>query len=225
MPKPLSQPLEKPILRSFRVLATSCAHLSITACISHNFPNPYISTPLYSKSFTEFSGFNRFSGIHYTSPNMPIPIIIHGLYKGIDEIPYFWTVLKVGATGLVIGGLKKWFGGAVNGSERNMHGKVVIVTVSPFFPSLPIPIDPPPFPPLAPPYPNNLHTYVLTLSTFLGRYLRHRRPSRKRPSNKGSADSTADAASPLRPLPRRLYLRSAYSMQQRTHYSRNRGSR
>jgi len=61
--------------------------------------------------------------------NMPIPflaeVIFHGLPFGIS----FWSVAKVGAVLFVLAATKWWCSGASNTSERQMHSKVVIITV------------------------------------------------------------------------------------------------
>jgi hypothetical protein len=61
---------------------------------------------------------------------MPLPILAEGLWKGLSSIPYGYTLLKAASWVLVISLLKYYFGGARNSSERVMHSKVVIVTVS-----------------------------------------------------------------------------------------------
>ncbi|KAF2165912.1 hypothetical protein M409DRAFT_66867 [Zasmidium cellare ATCC 36951] len=59
---------------------------------------------------------------------MPVYIATQALFDGINTVPYLWTVLKtlpwLGLLWLV----KTYFQGATNLSERNMHGKVVMVT-------------------------------------------------------------------------------------------------
>jgi hypothetical protein len=61
---------------------------------------------------------------------MPLQLLAEGLWGGLSSIPYGYTVLKVVSWVLVISLLKYYFGGARNPSERVMHGKVVMVTVS-----------------------------------------------------------------------------------------------
>lgn len=61
---------------------------------------------------------------------MPLPLLAEGLWKGLSSIPYGYTVLKVVPWVLIITLLKYYFGGARNSSERVLHGKVAIVTVS-----------------------------------------------------------------------------------------------
>lgn len=60
---------------------------------------------------------------------MPIPIIAHGIQEGISAIPYAWETIKIAPWFLLLGGLKFYAGGASNTSERNMHSRVVMVTV------------------------------------------------------------------------------------------------
>ncbi|EMC91901.1 hypothetical protein BAUCODRAFT_40307, partial [Baudoinia panamericana UAMH 10762] len=59
---------------------------------------------------------------------MPVYIAAQALFDGFESVPYLWPLLKtlpwIGALLL----LKLYFAGARNASERNMHGKVVIVT-------------------------------------------------------------------------------------------------
>ncbi|KAK2737664.1 hypothetical protein FQN57_007471 [Myotisia sp. PD_48] len=59
---------------------------------------------------------------------MPIPILEQTISKGISSIPYAYPILK--SIGYLTGtwALKRYFGGAVNPSERVMHSKVVMVT-------------------------------------------------------------------------------------------------
>ncbi len=61
---------------------------------------------------------------------MPIPLLASGLWSGVSTIPYAYTVIKVALWVLIISLLKYYFGGARNSSERVMHSKVVMVTVS-----------------------------------------------------------------------------------------------
>jgi small-conductance mechanosensitive channel len=60
---------------------------------------------------------------------MPVNIIAHAFEQGLDSIPLVWTILKVAPFIAVLYLLKWYFNGAVNTSERNMHSKVVMVTV------------------------------------------------------------------------------------------------
>lgn len=61
---------------------------------------------------------------------MPIDIVRKVFADGLDSVPFVEPTLKAVPW---IGGallLKRYFGGASNGSERDMHGKVVLMTVS-----------------------------------------------------------------------------------------------
>lgn len=61
---------------------------------------------------------------------MPIPLLAEGFGRGVTNIPYLWPVVQAAvAIGIVVL-LKYYFGGARCRSERVMHGKVVMVTVS-----------------------------------------------------------------------------------------------
>jgi len=60
---------------------------------------------------------------------MPIGILHQGFTEGLDSIPYGWPIVKVASVLGVLYLLKWFFNGAANTSERNMHSKVVIVTV------------------------------------------------------------------------------------------------
>lgn len=62
---------------------------------------------------------------------MPVHILGHAWEEGISSIPYGWTILKVVPAIAVLYLLKLYFNGAVNTSERNMHSKVVMITVRP----------------------------------------------------------------------------------------------
>jgi hypothetical protein len=61
---------------------------------------------------------------------MPVNIIATAFSDGLSAIPLGWTAVKVIPILAVLYVLKWFFNGAVNGSERNMHSKVVMVTVS-----------------------------------------------------------------------------------------------
>ena len=60
---------------------------------------------------------------------MPVNILAQVFAEGLDSIPYGWTIVKVAPVLALLYLLKWYFNGAVNGSERNMHSKVVMVTV------------------------------------------------------------------------------------------------
>ena len=60
---------------------------------------------------------------------MPIGILHQGFTEGLSSIPYGWPITKVTSVIGVLYLLKWFFNGATNNSERNMHSKVVMVTV------------------------------------------------------------------------------------------------
>ena len=60
---------------------------------------------------------------------MPIGILHQGITEGLDSIPYGQPILKIVSVIAVLYLFKWYFNGAVNTSERNMHSKVVMVTV------------------------------------------------------------------------------------------------
>ena len=90
--------------------------LELRGCLSHLFDFRPSSSDILRPSWA-------------LTTNMPVYIAVQALSDGIDSIPYIWPVLKtvpwLGALYL----LKLFFSGASNGSERNMHAKVVLVTV------------------------------------------------------------------------------------------------
>lgn len=61
---------------------------------------------------------------------MAIYIATQALFDGIESIPWLWPLLKTAPWLFVFWLLKTFFQGARNTSERHMHGKVVLVTVS-----------------------------------------------------------------------------------------------
>lgn len=61
---------------------------------------------------------------------MPVHILGQLWESGFSSVPYGWTLLKVLPAIAVVYLLKLYFNGAVNTSERNMHSKVVMMTVS-----------------------------------------------------------------------------------------------
>ena len=60
---------------------------------------------------------------------MPVYIAVQAVSDGLDSIPFIWPVLKTIPWLLLLYVVKRFFSGAMNTSERNMHGKVVMVTV------------------------------------------------------------------------------------------------
>lgn len=60
---------------------------------------------------------------------MPIPIVSKVFGDGLDSVPWVLPLLKTAPGLAVLYLVKAYFSGASNGSERSMHGKVVMVTV------------------------------------------------------------------------------------------------
>ena len=60
---------------------------------------------------------------------MPVNILAQIFSEGLSSVPLGWTVVKTAPYLAVLYLLKWYFNGATNGSERNMHSKVVMVTV------------------------------------------------------------------------------------------------
>ena len=60
---------------------------------------------------------------------MPVNIIAAAFSEGLSSIPGGWTAVKIIPALALLYLLKWYFNGAVNLSERNMHSKVVMVTV------------------------------------------------------------------------------------------------
>lgn len=61
---------------------------------------------------------------------MVVPLLAEGFGRGLTNIPHLASVVKVVLFVGVIYLLKTYFGGATCKSERDMHGKVVMITVS-----------------------------------------------------------------------------------------------
>lgn len=59
---------------------------------------------------------------------MAIYIAAQALFDGLDSVPYLTRLLKLAPWLLLLWLVKTYFQGARNLSERNMHGKVIIVT-------------------------------------------------------------------------------------------------
>jgi hypothetical protein len=60
---------------------------------------------------------------------MAVYIVAQVLFDGIDSVPYLWSFLKTLPWLFLLWLIKTYLQGATNTSERNMHGKVVMVTV------------------------------------------------------------------------------------------------
>lgn len=61
---------------------------------------------------------------------MPVNIIGSFIEQGKDAIPYYDQVVQYAPFVAGIGALKWYFSGATNTWERNLHGKVIVMTVS-----------------------------------------------------------------------------------------------
>jgi small-conductance mechanosensitive channel len=65
---------------------------------------------------------------------MPIPFVASTIKNGLPWGLDYWTVTKVAAA-IAILALVKWYcHGATNTAERQMHSKVIMVTVCVFYP-------------------------------------------------------------------------------------------
>lgn len=60
---------------------------------------------------------------------MAIYIIRSAFNEGVGTVPYLWPILKAVPWLLLLWAVKFFFSGVSNKSERNMHGKVIMVTV------------------------------------------------------------------------------------------------
>ena len=61
---------------------------------------------------------------------MVVPLLAEGFERGLSGIPYLATTVKTALAIGVVYLLKTYFGGAKCTSERDMHGKVIMITVS-----------------------------------------------------------------------------------------------
>jgi len=61
---------------------------------------------------------------------MVVPLLAEGVGRGITNIPHLASIVKSVLFVALIYLLKTYFGGAKCTSERDMHGKVVLITVS-----------------------------------------------------------------------------------------------
>ncbi|GAM88614.1 hypothetical protein ANO11243_066480 [Dothideomycetidae sp. 11243] len=59
---------------------------------------------------------------------MPVPLVSQVFRDGIESVPFLATALKVIAVLTFLYFAKSYFQGSSNRSERNMHGKVILVT-------------------------------------------------------------------------------------------------
>ena len=114
---------------------------------------------------------------------MPLHIAGTALYGGIDNVPYLWTAIKVAACIGLAYLVKAFFSGTSNTSERNMHGKVVMVTVRR----------------------HRAHNTGRPLTERSGRHQRRWRRSRSRTGFTRRSDNPPHATRPLRSFHRRLH--------------------
>ena len=68
--------------------------------------------------------------IDHGAVDMPLPLIADILFKGIDSVPFVYPILKTVPWLMALFLTKLWFGGASNKSERLMHSKVIMITVT-----------------------------------------------------------------------------------------------
>lgn len=61
---------------------------------------------------------------------MPLGILAKASFDGLAAVPYSYTILRTLPWIALVYLLKMYFGGARNRSERMMHSKVVMMTVS-----------------------------------------------------------------------------------------------
>jgi len=61
---------------------------------------------------------------------MPLLFLSQVVENGINAYPHLVTALKIAPWLGILYLLKRYFNGGKNGSERLMHGKIVLVTVS-----------------------------------------------------------------------------------------------
>lgn len=134
---------------------------------------------------------------------MPVNILAQVFSQGLDSVPYGWTVVKVAPVLALLYLLKWFFNGAVNGSERNMHSKVIMVTVRLSL----------------------LDIRRLSSDDHLGWHSWHWSRSSQRSGFAWCSDHSSCSTAPLRSLPRRLHRRCSHTDRQRAHYSRKRRPR
>jgi len=112
-------------------------------CVADNisvYPAPHSPTP---HSVFSFPPSRPLVGLIFSSSAMPVYIAAQALYSGLDSIPFLPTLLRLLPYVVALVLLKLYCQGASNPAERNMHGKVVIITVntsstSPLYPTYPI---------------------------------------------------------------------------------------
>jgi len=60
---------------------------------------------------------------------MPIPFLAELVFNGVPGGISYWSVLKGALAITIVGTIKWYFGGALNSSERQMHSKIIMITV------------------------------------------------------------------------------------------------
>jgi hypothetical protein len=85
----------------------------------HSLPGAHEFIPIYDPTVPKVQA----------TLTMPLNILATGFFEGFDRVPFGWTAIKVIPCLAIVYLLKWYFNGAVNTSERNMHSKVVIITV------------------------------------------------------------------------------------------------
>jgi hypothetical protein len=60
---------------------------------------------------------------------MAIYIIRTAFNDGVGSVPFLWPILKALPWLILLWAVKFFFSGVSNKSDRNMHGRVVLVTV------------------------------------------------------------------------------------------------
>ncbi|KAK3687634.1 hypothetical protein B0T22DRAFT_457684 [Podospora appendiculata] len=65
----------------------------------------------------------------HTHTAMPLPFLAHVFFEGAPSwVPDPWLMLKVGSALGAVALTKRYFSGAVNLTDRNLHGRVVLIT-------------------------------------------------------------------------------------------------
>ena len=60
---------------------------------------------------------------------MPVPLLVETAWGDLSQIPYIYRILKATAWIAAILLLKHYFGGARCSLEKQLHGKIVMITV------------------------------------------------------------------------------------------------
>jgi hypothetical protein len=129
---------------------------------------------------------------------MPVPLLNHLILEGIPGWFDPWNTVKLIAVLSVLAVVKWYSMGASNTSERQMHSKAVMITVSR----------------------RSLGTIIAPNERSTGRHDRYRSSSSLQPSQTRRPNNPPNLPVPLRHLPRRLHRRPAHPHQQRAHLRR-----